>query len=536
MMALGRAAALAWAAFSVAATQDVGYHLLYETAADDFSNQCVSISKELPSWAHGDFVIGSVGVQELGDRHFVGYLDAFGKYNKFQLKDGQVCATYRMMRSGFYNESVKANTIGPGLLFYETEPARKCPWYNPACNLPPLAPNDNTFVNTFMHGGQLLSLTDSPYMLTIDPESLNVTGTKKWTDKVAGLAAVTGSAHPLKHPKTGEFIDFVGNQNFLTGTVDVAVYSMSDKQPDERLAKASVEMSTPPYMHSFGVTERHAVLPRMPIKFGLPLGKPMSAAFQELELTEPGPDNAFHIVPLDGGETIVRHLPVEDRLYYIHHANTYENESGVVIDLTVANGNVFSGDLTTKDELNKTFRDSCYHDAKPCINWVRRFLLPLKGEGVITSEVISDLTVKTDFVRINKLYHGRKHCFYWGVQWWSDHKNKASMAIAKYDLCSNRPPAESKIQWARPNWYPSEAILVPSTEPGAAEDDGMLLFTALDGTSGQTWLIVVDAKTMESHVEAGPFPRIAFTTHGEFYPAAAQASREQTAHQAVTYV
>jgi len=365
---------------------------------------------------------------------------------------------------------------------------------------------------------------------------LNVTGTKKWTDKVASTAAVTGSAHPVKHPKTDEFIDFVGNQNFLTGHVDVAVYSMSDNQPDQRVAKANVKMSTPPYMHSFGMTERHIVLPRMPIKFGLPLGKPMSAAFQELELSEPGPDNGFHIVPLDGGETIVRALPVDDRLYYIHQANTYENESGIVIDLTVAPQNVFGGDLTTKDELNKTFRDTCYDDATPCLNWVKRFLLPLKGEGFPTSEVISDPTMKTDFVRVNKLYHGRKHCFYWGVQWFSDRKSKASMAIVKYDLCSGRPPAESKTQWARPHWYPSEAVLAPSTEPGAAEDDGMLLFTALDGASSQTWLVVVNAKTMESHVEAGPFPRVAFTTHGEFYPAADRAPRERIARHAVTYV
>ena len=60
--------------------------------------------------------------------------------------------------------------------------------------------------------------------------------------------------------------------------------------------------------------------------------------------------------------------------------------------------------------------------------------------------------------------------------------------------------------------------MVPA--PNGAEDEGLLLFTALNGETGESWLMLVDAKTMETHTEAGPYPRIAFTTHGEFYPKA----------------
>ncbi|CAE8698517.1 unnamed protein product, partial [Polarella glacialis] len=204
-----RSAAAALAVVRCLADEDVGYEGLFHTAADDFTGRCLEASQTLPAWATGDFVIGSVGLQELGGRHFAGYLDAFGKYNKFSIKGRQVCATYRLMASGFYNNSVKAGTVAPGLLFYETEPPRHCPLLDPLCNLPPMAPNDNTFVNTLMHNGKLLTITDSPYMLEMDLESLNVTGTKKWNDKVQGLAAVTGSAHPVKHTKTDEHIDFV---------------------------------------------------------------------------------------------------------------------------------------------------------------------------------------------------------------------------------------------------------------------------------------------------------------------------------------
>jgi len=518
---MGFKALLAALAAAGTAGQDVGYNLLFETAADDFTNRCVSINKALPAWATGDFIIGSVGLQEFKDKHFVGYLDAFGKYNKFSIKGDQVCATYRIMKTGWYNNSVKEGTIAPNLLFYETEPPRHCPIYDPICNLPPLAPNDNTFVNTVMHNGEMLSLTDSPYMLRMNPETLAVIGAKKWTDKVAGVSGVVGSAHPVKHRKTGRHFDFVGNQNFLNGKVDVVIYGMGEDSPDARIPVADTMMETAPYMHTFGVTENYVILPRMPVKFGLPIGKPMADAFQNINMSKPGPDNAFHVVPVNGGATIVKPLPLDSKLYYVHHANSYESGDDIVIDLTTTPNNVFSGDLTTASEKNKTFRDSCYDAAPPhqCVNVVKRFVMNLKDDKAPTEEIISDPLVKTDFTKINQNFKGLKHCFYYGVQWFTDHKTKASMAVVKYDVCSGKPPAQNKKQWHRKNWYPSEALMVPA--PNGAEDEGLLFFTALNGETGESWFMVVDAKTMKTLTEAGPYPRVPFTTHGEFYAKAA---------------
>ena len=55
--------------------------------------------------------------------------------------------------------------------------------------------------------------------------------------------------------------------------------------------------------------------------------------------------------------------------------------------------------------------------------------------------------------------------------------------------------------------------------PGAtAEDDGALIFTAMDAWTRRSSLIVVDARTMKT-VANGTLPTITgFTIHGEFYP------------------
>ena len=60
--------------------------------------------------------------------------------------------------------------------------------------------------------------------------------------------------------------------------------------------------------------------------------------------------------------------------------------------------------------------------------------------------------------------------------------------------------------------------MIPSAEAGAAEDEGIVVFTALDGAKGAVHLITLDARTMAVLSEAGPFPHIAYTAHGAFYP------------------
>jgi len=507
-MGARRPAALLAASLVVAAGQDIGYEALFESALDEFSSRCVKVSSPLPSWALGDFVIGSAGRFEMGDRRFVGMLDAYGKMHRFELREGEVCATYRMMATRFFNKSKQQNTITEGLLFFETEPPRHCPPWNPVCNM--LAPNDNAFVNTIRHGGKLLSWTDGPTVLEVDPKSMDVTGTFGWNDTLAGQICYTASAHPVRHPKASGWIDFVGNAGFVSGAT-VRLYHLSEDEPNRRRSLVDIAMDTPPYMHSFGVTERHAVLPHMPVRFD-PLAvalKPMHEAFKPEDVTpSTRGENGFRLVPLDGGDVKLRMLPADQKLYYTHTVNAYENDTGVVIDLCTLPDNPFAANLTVAANADKATRDQSPH------NLVKRFLLPHADDAPVTTEVISDPGVATDFTKTNPLYQGSRHCFYWAVQWFTDGKAYGSMSIGKTDLCDGAP----KRQWYRPNWFPSEAIFVPAGDGHAAEDDGVLLFTALDGVKGDTYLMVVNASTMETMSEVGPFPRIGFTTHGEFYP------------------
>jgi carotenoid cleavage dioxygenase-like enzyme len=63
----------------------------------------------------------------------------------------------------------------------------------------------------------------------------------------------------------------------------------------------------------------------------------------------------------------------------------------------------------------------------------------------------------------------------------------------------------------------SEPTFVPNNKPNAAEDDGMLVFSVLNGATNTSSFITVDAKTMKTVSNATVPDTIGFTTHGQFY-------------------
>eukprot|EP00929_Paragymnodinium_shiwhaense_P001204 TRINITY_DN101425_c0_g1_i1.p1 TRINITY_DN101425_c0_g1~~TRINITY_DN101425_c0_g1_i1.p1 ORF type:complete len:531 (-),score=89.69 TRINITY_DN101425_c0_g1_i1:487-2079(-) len=504
------------AAAVATADADLGWEALFESQLDEFEDRCVSVEGDaLPKWVAGDFIIPSVGQFEMGGRKFVSYGDAFGKYHRFGIQGDKVCATYRMLHSGFYNESIKEGTIGKGALFEGTIPPRPCSLGKAACRVENvLAPNDNTFVNTFKVGGKLLSLTDGPFPLELDPKTLEVLGTYKFHDHLTGVApGLSGSAHPLPHPETGAMIDFVGTDNVITGGGSVYMFSIDNDDPRTRKSLVTVPDGKPPYMHSFGVTDKYIVLPHMPVAFNagaLALSDNIEDVFKDIPITKPDENNAFRIADIQGkAEPILRKLPADYKLYYTHTINTFENASGLVIDLVTAPGNPFSQrNLTIAAILNKPQRD-----ADPLARMtVRRFHMPLSEDGEVSMEDLTDPDMAVDFTNINPKYRGKQNCFFWGVNWLTDKQNYADMSIIKRDLCNGKD-----LRWQQKFWYPSEPTFISAPGADAKEDEGLIVFTALDGNSKDTYLMFLDAATMRVRSKVGPFPRIGFTTHGEFY-------------------
>lgn len=402
--------------------------------------------------------------------------------------------------------------LGRNCFFFETEPPRKACLHGliPFCDA--MGPGDNNYVNTVRIGDKYSAWSDTTRMDEFDPYTLDVTGGYPWSDSIGHFAhlPVLGTAHPVRRDGTGDWVslqidaapvDGIGLGNYIN------VVTISDATPHERkLLFSSEKLKNAVYFHSFGVTHDYVVLPIQPLGLSMNptiMNKGMSQAFHQLDPLA----TTFQVIPFDGGDPIDFTAPTA--FTFVHLANAYQNDTGIIIDmniLTNAEPWIAQGDLHIL--RNKTRRDLNHKQE------VWRFVLHLTGsqKGSVTQEQITKRGRGIEFPKINMEYSTKKHCIYYGQEWFHNDVDLGSMAVIKHDVCRN-----VREYWYHPSTFPTEATFV--ARPGATEeDDGVLMFAETDGISGESRFVVLNATNMSALVRQVIPTRMTFATHGEWSP------------------
>eukprot|EP00928_Gymnodinium_smaydae_P065598 TRINITY_DN48704_c0_g1_i1.p1 TRINITY_DN48704_c0_g1~~TRINITY_DN48704_c0_g1_i1.p1 ORF type:complete len:564 (+),score=70.96 TRINITY_DN48704_c0_g1_i1:67-1692(+) len=486
---------------------DIGWELLVTSAGPEVPRTCQSV-EGLPSWLSGSHYVAGPALFEMGGISFKSHFDGYGRTNRFEMHGGQVCYTSVWLNTSYYNDAKKLGMIGPGVLFEGTIPDRpSCPVTDPICDLQ--VKLDNNWVNMLPMGEEALLLTDAPLMLKFDLKTLNVTGAYPWEDslELKHHASTTGSAHPVLRPGTEatyvSIASMIPTMPFVSPAI--AVYSIDAKRGKKRTMLASVPTKYVQYLHSFGVTKNFVVLP-CNMKIGV------NKKFLEhrpymLNAFEDGWDG-IHVVDLEGRVRVFE----TDPFYHVHIGNTFENATGIVMDIGTTAEIPFADSpmLTTAKFLNKTMRDAGVGPFNP---QVRRYHLHTTGpkNGSVTVEVLSTRGRMHDFFKINPAYNGLPYCFIYMTEWLHDDKSYASMAILKHDLCKG-----TRTYWHKQHTYLAEPFFIPA--PGGGEDDGVVVFVALDGVERKSKYVVLDAASFKE-IAIVPLPtHVPFTAHGSFYP------------------
>jgi len=170
--------------------------------------------------------------------------------------------------------------------------------------------------------------------------------------------------------------------------------------------------------------------------------------------------------------------------------------------------------------LNKTARD----------NWgargsVHRFHFHTSGPltGKTTSELLFTgvADIDMEFPKVNPAFVGLPYCVYYALQFRHNANDFGSFAIMKHNVCDGKVTF-----WNRPNTYPGEPNFVGSAASDE-EDDGIIVFVALDGNKRTSVFVTLDAKTMTEldvvELSGGYIP---FTAHGTFVPSSARLAEE----------
>jgi len=218
----------------------------------------------------------------------------------------------------------------------------------------------------------------------------------------------------------------------------------------------------------------------------------------------------IHIVNFKG--EVVQVFNDMDPFTHVHIANTFENASGITMDLVIYKDIPFER-MPVMDivmNLNKTLRDNSYPRGQ-----MRRMHMDLTTQKTTVTK-LTDNNKDYDFIKVNPAVNGYAYCIYYAVEWYHDNVSYASMAVMKHDICKG-----TKLFWSELDIYMNEPFFIANSK-GAAEDDGTLIFTANNGQTGKAVFIALDAKTF-TEVERIVLPNhIPFTAHGQFIPAVSE--------------
>jgi beta,beta-carotene 9',10'-dioxygenase len=246
-------------------------------------------------------------------------------------------------------------------------------------------------------------------------------------------------------------------------------------------------------MHSFGLTERWLVLAEFPF-----VVNPLNLAFSGRPYIEnyrwkPELGTRFHLFDRATGESVG---PFEtDARFGFHHVNSYEDGDDVVVDIcTFPDAGIVEDLYLERLRAGKPL-------AQPSLE---RFRISTGRRTVEAERLIED---QMELPRINYgRCNERPYRYAWGVGSlgaWIDR-------IVKADVVERR-----SVIWAEEDCYPGEPVFVAAPD-AEDEDGGVLLSVVFDGRGGNSFLLVLDAASLDELARAEVPHHIPFGFHGQF--------------------
>lgn len=466
------------------------YRLGFRTQDEERTNVRLPTEGSFPGWLRGDLIRNGPGRFEAGETRLRHWFDPFAMLRRFRIHDGDVTYANRFVRSRDYEYADAADGGGVRTPFPGTPPDRPV-WTRLAQVLRGTFP-DNPVIGVQRFGEEFAAVTESPTALCFDPDTLETTGR---IDLTAGLDSDLTLAHVhYDHDREAFFNLGVSYGRTATCTLFRRPADGGTPTPLTRL-----RFDDAPYVHSFGLTERYAVITVN--AFGLDAAGLLWGAFTRETFLDSfeALDSPTRFVVIDretgAHETTVTAPPA----FVYHHANAYERDDELVVDLVA-----FEDDRAVTGLTLSNLRSE--RPELPTGDLVR-YRLPLSGGDAERERLYSG---PVEFPTINyRRTNGQRHRYVYLAE--TDGNSSLPTDITKVDV-----ERRTVRQWRESGTHPGEAVFVPSPEP-TAEDDGVLLSVVLDPEAERSELVCLDAATLEEHGRARLPHALPYGFHGQFY-------------------
>jgi carotenoid cleavage dioxygenase-like enzyme len=464
-----------------------GLHTLSEERHD----VTLPVTGTVPEWLSGTYILNGPGQFEIGGEEVNHWFDGLAMLRRFTIDDGEVTYTNRFLRSEEFEHARETGDL-KRLQFGTTAPKSLVERVRTTVS-PSLT--DNASVSITRYGDQLAAVTETPRLTTIDPQTLEATGQVSFQDETD--TAVQWTLAHAHHDADRETVVDLG---FHIGPTHRYVLLEREVGSTRRREIGSVSTDRLSYVHSFGLTDRYAVIVESPLKLRV------RRLFQDRPFIErfawdESLDTRFLIVDRQSGRLVAD--PETTPFMTYHHVNAFEQGDTLVVDLIA-----YDNDYAVRGlSLDRTRSET---DEFP-VGRLRRYEIALGATGAsVDSETLHPGPVSMptmDYTRRNMKPYQYAYC--------AGHEPPASpelmQRIVKIDVREG-----DATDWDAGGDYLSEPLFVPRPS-GTAEDDGVVLSTAIDVDGTMSWLVVLDAGRLEELARARVPHCLPFPTHGQFY-------------------
>lgn len=461
----------------------------FETLDREVVIDDLPVQGSLPLWLEGALLRNGPAMFEIGGRSFRHWFDGLAMLHRFGFGNGRVSYANKFLQSPAYKGNLENGKISYSE--FATDPCRSIFKRVQSVLSPPPA-GHNANVNLTKLAGQFLALTETPLPVAFDAETLETVGVVQFQDDI-GFGATTAHPHydPARQVGVNQLVQYGRESSYNILFID---------QQLKRHIVGSIPVDEPGYLHSFGMTENYVILAEFPLVVN-PLklllgGKP----FIENFVWKPEQGARFFVVSKADGR--IAHTLHSDAFFAFHHINAFEQDGDIFVDICA-----YDDDALVQELYLNMLRGA--DGGKISFPEFRRYHLPANGEAA-TYERLSDEPIELPRINYGKV-NGRAYQYAYGASYRRDKPGDFLNQLLKVDVQN-----QGDWLWGEEDCYPGEPVFVAA--PGAtAEDEGVILSVVLNGKTGTSFLLVLDAATFSELARAEVPHHIPFGFHGQYF-------------------
>ncbi|MBX9878759.1 MAG: carotenoid oxygenase family protein [Candidatus Obscuribacterales bacterium] len=452
-------------------------------------HECIDLSLpvkgKVPDWLEGHLVRNGPAKFEAGLQQYRHWFDGLAKLHKFSFAAGEAKLTCKFLETDAYRIATADNRIG--LAEFGTNPSRS--FIEKLAN--PFNPmlTDNANVNLVNLNEHYLGLTETVNTVEFDCRDLTTIGKFTYDDKLAGQVT---TAHPHYDFERRELYNLL----IKLGPTSAYVIYKVGHGTTARKEIAVIKTKAPCYFHSFAVSANYIILVECPFVVN-PLDVILgNKTYVESYSWKGNNATRVSVYSKEHGELVA--FAETDAFFCFHHVNAFEENGDVVIDLLAYP----DAQIVQSTYLANLRNEDC---SLP-LPKLRRLRLSLASKKM-SSENICEAGLELPRIYYERV-NGKAYNYVYAP---GQDDGKFLNRLVKFNVKTN----ELK-DWRQDECYPGEPVFV--ARPDAVnEDDGVVLSVVLDAARKKSFLIVLDAASMDEMARMELPLLVPFGFHGQFF-------------------